>query len=178
MITEYALLIKGFIVAGIIVALLLVVHFWKKSIISDTTNSVNTQWIKRETDANSAAQDVLSNKNQEIHKHQLELDSAINVISQKNQEIANAKKDYDLLHIKYASGIKRMSVRVSTSQVDTTKQDNHPAIAIGNDSEFRELMPEISGEILDFARGYSENLRMKNDCVRMYNLVRESIPKE
>ncbi len=178
MITEYALLIKGFIVAGIIVALLLVVHFWKKSIISDTTNKVNAQWIKRETDANSAAQEVLNNKNQEIHKNQLELDSAMSVISQKTQEIANAKKDYDLLHIKYASGIKRMSVRVSTRPLDTAKQDNHPSIAVGNDNEIRELMPEISGEILDFARGYSENLRMKNDCIRMYNLVRDSISQE
>ncbi len=176
MLNQYALLIKGFIIVAIIGALVASVHFWKKSIISETTNTLNNAWIKKEKDADIAAQKILDEKNKSIMQSQAHIDVATKMIVQRNQEIANAKKDYDDLRTQYNHGIKRMSIRVAASGAsDTARHDNNSPVAVRNNDEVRELVPEISDDILSFAKGYSDNLRKLNQCIFLYNTAKDEI---
>lgn len=172
----YATLIKIMAVLAFIAAIIFGIHHWKQSIINDTTNKVNATWMKREADADAAAQKILSDKNTQIAQHQAEIDSAFKIIVKKDKDIQNAKKDYESLRLQYANGDQRLSVRIADSTASDTAGQNSGSSTTGKHKyEVRELVPEVSGNILDFARDYSENLRKLNECRNLYNQVEKSV---
>lgn len=149
--------------------------YYKDKILSDERERVNTEWQLREEMWQNEIKQKLLEKNQEVERRQQELNKVFESIAEKSQELENATQKYNDLRSKYANGTLRMSVpTAATSKVARAKQNNSPsppAVVYEN----RELMPELSTAILEFARDYQRNLRLKDQCIVLYNAAREAV---
>ena len=88
----------------------------------------------------------------------------------------NDQQKYYNLHNQYLTSVKRLSVYAYTGS-NPAKNDNSSGSTPRTPEvgQTVELMPELSAEILDFARGYSENMRLKNECIDLYNTVKINV---
>jgi hypothetical protein len=119
--------------------------------------------------ANLIAKTELDAANEKVSQTQTALNSAQAAIISKSQEVENGKQAYEDLHTKYVNGAVRMSVTALSQSNSAGKNSGQPAAP--GISENVQLMPDVSAEVLSFAREYSENLRMKNECIDLYNAV-------
>lgn len=169
------------IAAALVLAALTVLYLhWKNSIIKETEDRVNAEWVQRQKLADDAASAALLAKNTEIAKKEAALKKTQETIVSQSKELQNAKQDYQNLRDKYAIGAKRLSINTVPDESDRAKQSDDPASAAGTeqDGATQYLVPELSIEILDFARRYEENLRLKNECIDLYNAARDAVNPE
>lgn len=168
------------IAAALVLAALtgIYVH-WKNSIIKETEDRVNAEWVQRQKLADDAASAALLAKNTEIAKKEAALEKTQETIISQSKELQNAKQDYQNLRDKYAIGAKRLSINTAPDKGDRDEPSENSATTSGTDQGRTEyLMPELSIEILDFARRYEENLRLKNECIDLYNAARDAVNPE
>ena len=169
--SAYKYAFAGALAAALIGGLLYIRH----EIIVTERNKVNAEWQSKENAIELQAKNTLIAKNNEIAKKQSKLDEVQRNIILKNRELEDAKQAYNNLYSKYANGTLRMRVRTKPlSESDTTKPSDSAAFAHGPDSGSAELMPDVSLEILGFARGYTDNLRKLNECRALYQSVYEA----
>lgn len=127
--------------------------------------------------ANLAAKSQLDAVNATIAKNQSDLNAAQQAIIDKQKELENGQRDYDDLHAKYIAGTKRMSVP-AYSGVSSTPQDHNAGVAaIPGENRPIDILPETAAAILDTGRGYSEDVRLKNECIDLYNAARDEVNK-
>lgn len=165
---------KNVAIFAVIMSLGSALLYIRHTIIINERNRVNEEWKAKEAAVDLQVKNTLIAKNKEISEKQLNLEAAHKVIIDKNREIENAQKTYNALRAKYANGALRLSV--STIHKDSgAEQAGNPASTAGTQYEDRELLPDVSTTILDFARDYQRNLRLKNECIDLYNNAREVI---
>lgn len=152
--------------------------YYRHSLIASERAKVNAEWAAKETNATAEAINVLNNKNAEIAKRQEDLLKLQGTIVAQNKELANVKQDYENLRAQYANNSKRLSVATANNKTNTASKVDPTTTSSGTSENRVELMPDVSTEILDFARGYQENLRLKNECIDLYNSAKNSIDVE
>lgn len=126
--------------------------------------------------ANDNAEKKLVALNNQVAFAQNSLNDTQQKIIQLSKRSDDDQQKYDDLHGQYVTAVKRLSV-YAYSGSHSAKQDNGSKSSIGTTEvgQTVQLMPDISGEILSFARGYNENLRLKNECIDLYEAVRIKI---
>lgn len=169
------MLFRWIVGIGFVIALITGFFYFKHSVEAAERDRVNSIWVKKEADATVAAVAELNKKNAEISKRQAELVKSQNEIVAKNRELQNATKSYNDLLRQYADDTKRLSVHIATNKTDTATKSGNTTTSPRVGENTVELMPDVSTEILDFARGYQENLRLKNECIDLYNAARTSV---
>lgn len=121
--------------------------------------------------ANMQATADLAAKNAVIEAKQKELDDSFIQISNKDKEIQGAKQSYQTLLDQYHSGLKRLSIRTNSAR-NTTGNNQVTTDSAGTTGQNTFLMPDVSVAILDFAKDYSRNLRLKNECIDLLKAER------
>ena len=126
--------------------------------------------------ANSKAQAQLTVLNNQVKLDQGSLDASQKKIVELSERSDNEKQNFDTLRDQYATATKRLSV-LAYRKSSSTESTNNPATAArtAEVTESVELMPSFSIAAIDVARGYSENLRLKNECIDLYNAAREAV---
>ena len=125
--------------------------------------------------ANEKAEKKLLDLNARVSLDQKMLEAQQQKIIQQSEKLNANQKDFDDLRNQYANDTKRLSVRTYRPS-SPAKQDNNPAIA-ARASQNVQLMPDAAVALADLARGYTENMRLKNECIDLYNSARETIGK-
>lgn len=178
MFNDLSLEIKLGLIGAVLAGLIGGYVYWHHKVYQDGYNAANSKWNIEIDKSNQAADDKLQSMNNAVESLQKSLDDSQNQIIAKNKELDHAKQDYETIHAKYLFGISRMSIRANCpKQISSNNEASHGTIANGTDSTTVELMPSLSASILDFARGYRENLRLKNECVQLYQNAIEKINK-
>jgi hypothetical protein len=151
--------------------------YWHHEVYASGFNTANEAWIKKEADIKAQADAALQQKNEEVRLKDATIVQQTQQIEAKSKESDDAKTNFDNLRAQYAANIKRLSVRSAASAPNPAQQSDNSAAAPGIDQNVQ-LMPDFSTAIIDLARGYSENLRMKNECIDLYNEVRTQVNEE
>ena len=166
---------KIYFIIGGVIALLAGLAYYRHTIIINERERVTAIWQKKELEWQVLQYEVLARKNRVISDKQAELDRKTKEIVIKDRELENAKKSYSDLRAKYTSGALRLSVYTTKPKGVGAKYFEDAAAPSGVLPERRELVPEVSANILDFARHYSHNLRLKNRCIQLYETTRDAI---
>ena len=126
--------------------------------------------------ANEAAEKKLSAANARVAIDQESLNAQQDKIIQLSEKLDANQSEFNDLRTQYANDIKRLSVRAYRPG-GAAKQGNNPTVATGTSEITVQLVPAFSTAILYFARGYIENLRLKNECIDLYNAARDAVNK-
>jgi ABC-type transporter Mla subunit MlaD len=136
-----------------------------------------TEYAAKIAQADLAAKTKLDAVNATVAKNQSDLTTALQAITDKSKELQDEKAKSADLDAKYRAGLKRMSV--GTYHPTGPAQQNSSAAApagTGQDGSVY-ILPATATAIFDIAGGYSEEVRLKNDCIDRYNAVREAVNK-
>lgn len=134
----------------------------------------NAVWQAKINQANATAKMQLEQINEQVAQHQNALNTAQEKIIEQNKETENAKASYEKLRAQYVAGTVRMSVTATGFRSKNTQQNSNsvtPGAACENRSI--DLVPGVAEVILDVARQTRNDVRLKNECIDLYNAVRE-----
>ena len=154
----------------LLVAIAAALLSWHHSIIAKN----NAAWQAKINQANAAATAQLEQINEKVAQHQTALNNAQEKIIEQNQETENAKANYEKLRAQYAASTVRMSVAAADFESRNTQQNSDSSSAAGAcENRSVNLVPEAAAVILAVARQTRDDVRLKNECIDLYNAVRE-----
>lgn len=126
-------------------------------------------------DANDKAKLELDAANTKVAQNQSALDALQSKIISTSRESDNVQKNYDTLRAQYANATLRLSVRTH-SENHQTKSGSSATASSGTDQDRSiDLLPETATSVLDAGRGLKEDVRLKNECIDLYNAVRDNL---
>ena len=127
--------------------------------------------------ANDQAKATLDNLNAQVAKNQQDLTAAQQAIIDKQRELENANSNFNSLRDQYADNVKRLSVRAYIARSPAKPDPGATAAARAGQTGSVDLMPETAASIFDSARRHREDVRLKNECIDLYNAVKDSVNK-
>jgi hypothetical protein len=148
---------------------------WHRHVDRQGYDRATREWQIKTQAADSKALAVLTEKNEQVRVAQAGLRETQQQIIEKSKELQDAKDQFNTLRAAYAIGTKRMSIATSSCQGRSADNAADPAIASDASEGRANLLPETALAILDIARGNSEDVRLKNECIDLYNAARDAV---
>jgi len=166
----YKLLAYG----GICLALVLAYLGWHHHVDKQGYDRATKEWKYKIEQANLKAAETLKLRNDEIAVKQEVINQVRQQIIDKNTELLNVKLERDRIAADYRSGVKRMSVP-AVCKSDRTEPNSSAGLTAKPSENRCELLPETSGTIFDIARRYNEDVHKLNECIELYNSVKNTV---
>jgi hypothetical protein len=166
--------------AGLIILVGLIAGYisWEHHLINKGIKQESDRRDALDLKASLRAQDILTSKNEEVRKLQEDIQTTHDQIIAKSQELQSAKDDYNKLRTQYVTGAKRMSIAVASCQGRSPEQSESATTSSGISENRADLLPETAATIFDIGRGIKEDVRLKNECIDLYNDLASKINKE
>lgn len=135
-------------------------NMWKAKVEASNKLALETK-IKEDNLHLKESQELQTKFNIAAADHQKELEI-------KNEQIENLKRDV-------RNGNLRLSIAVATNKINSSKSDSNSGTASEFTSETANVMPEVAETVLSIAGDIAESVRERNECIRLYNEVKEKI---